>query len=284
MLNFATAIEEFKDPAVQTHLLIEPLSISDLGNISNLQPEGWSSIVEPIAFYCGSPFCFPLKATSDGKLVGTGTAIIHGNTGWLAHIIVDKNFRNAGIGLAITRALIKLIHDKRCETQLLLATALGEPVYKKCGFEVVEEYTFMEGGTLPLLEQSQHVCPYDKSFQQQLLAMDKDVSGETRERLLDLHLPFMHLWIKNGTLSGYYAPTLGDGLIVATSETAGTELMQVRNTTQKMFGLPLSNKHGIGFLKTHGFKEIRKASRMILGKSIAWNPAKIYNRIGGNLG
>lgn len=265
-------------------LSIEPLSISDLGNISNLQPEGWSSIVEPITFYCGSPFCFPLKATTDGKLVGTGTAIIHGNTGWLAHIIVDKNFRNAGIGLAITRALIKLIHEKGCETQLLLATALGEPVYKKCGFEVEEEYIFLEGGKLPVLNRSQNICPYDNTFQQQVFAMDKEVSGETRERLLDLHLPYMHLRIKDGVLSGFYAPTLGEGLIVATSETTGTELMQIRNTTQKMFGLPMSNESAIAFLEKHGFKEIRKASRMILGKSIAWDPGKIYNRIGGNLG
>lgn len=281
---FRIVKEHKKNFPLSLSLTIEPLTTSDLGNVTKLQPEGWSSIIESITFYCDSPFCFPLKATANGKLVGTGTAIIHGTTAWLAHIIVDKTFRNAGIGLAITRALIKLISEKGCETQLLLATALGEPVYKKCGFEVQEQYVFMEGGKLPDPEASLHITAFDKSFRQKLYELDRYVSGEHREKLLDIHIDKTHLWVNDSELRGYYAPTLGDGLIVATDEGAGIELMRLRNSFHSTFCLPVSNVNGIDFLTKHGFQEIRKASRMILGKSIAWKPAKIYSRIGGNLG
>ena len=269
---------------MKNNVIIQALKDDDLPAITNIQPEGWPPVIHSISFYCSSPFCFPLKATIDGKLVGTGTAIIFGQTAWLAHIIVHKDYRNSGIGSAITQSLVTLIRQTPCGTILLIATALGEPIYRKSGFEVQEQYVFMDDGALPATLNSSHILPYDPSFRKQVLELDVKVSGERREVLLAAHWENALMWIDDGTLYGYFLPTLGEGLIVATHPVAAEELMRSRYGTNKMFCLPESNESGVAFLANHGYKVYRKASRMILGKKIAWNGNNIYSRIGGNLG
>lgn len=89
---------------------------------------------------------------------------------------------------------------------------------------------------------------------------------------------------KNGKISGYYLPELGEGLIVADNREAGIELMKLKYSISNKGTLPVENREGIAFLKENGFVETRRAKRMILGKEFLWHPDKIYNRIAGNLG
>jgi hypothetical protein len=60
--------------------------------------------------------------------------------------------------------------------------------------------------------------------------------------------------------------------------------MKLRYVTSQKFCLPINNEVALNFLTQHGFKEERRASRMILGEKIDWDAGKIYSRIGGNLG
>lgn len=214
-----------------------------------------------------------------------GTAIIYGNTAWLAHIIVHKEHRNAGIGTTLTHALIELIHKTPCRTILLIATALGEPVYTKAGFEIDTQYTFLDDGTLPPPSgRANEIKMFDKRYESDLLKLDYRVSGEHREKLFRSHWDAIKICVENGTLKGFYIPTLGEGLIIAEDPGTGFELMKLKYSTSKMFCIPVNNERGINFLTTNGYKEYRKATRMILGKKISWNSGKIYSRIGGNLG
>src|SRR5690242_17103555 len=127
-------------------MIIESLTNEDLPQVSGLQPEGWPSIIPSYQFYLQSSFCFPLKLSVDNQLAGVGTAIVHANTAWLAHIIVDPRQRNKGIGTDITKALIQLAEKYYCRTILLLATTLGEPVYTKLGFRKELDYIFLHNG------------------------------------------------------------------------------------------------------------------------------------------
>ena len=111
------------------------LENGDLNFIAELQPLGWQDIVPTIDFYTKSHFCLPIKVTIDKKIVAIGTAIVHNDIAWLAHIIVHPDNRNQGIGNLITKTLVENLESKRCDTIYLIATALGEPVYKKLGFE-----------------------------------------------------------------------------------------------------------------------------------------------------
>ena len=90
-------------------LHFDTLTPLDREDVKHLQPEGWPDITASIEYYFKSKICFPFKAILNDKVVGIGTAIIHGRTGWLAHIIVDKECRNAGVGTKITQHLIDFV-------------------------------------------------------------------------------------------------------------------------------------------------------------------------------
>jgi hypothetical protein len=269
---------------LKTDIQIESFEPKDLEQISSLQPIDWSDIGPSLKFYCTSDFCFPIKATTGNEMIGIGTAIIYGNTAWLAHIIVNKAYRNAGIGSTITKALIDLVSKTSCKTILLIATALGEPVYKKFGFEVQTTYVFFDEGLIPSPTVSSDIKPFETSYQADILKLDSRVSGEDRAKLIVPHLTDATIFLKDESITGFYIPTLGEGLIIAENPAAGFELMKLRAANQKKFCIPIDNEHGIKVLERHGCKEIRRASRMIYGKKIPFDGTKIYSRIGGNLG
>ncbi|WP_276369689.1 GNAT family N-acetyltransferase [Chryseolinea sp. H1M3-3] len=264
---------------------IEKFLSADLEAVPGLQPEGWPDIFPSIQYYCAADFCFPLKATVNGTTAGMGTAIILGNTAWLAHIIVSPQYRNAGIGTALTKALVELVQHTPCKTILLIATALGEPVYKKLGFEVQTQYVFFDEGALPKPGLDvQEIKPFEKQKEKDLLQLDRRVSGENRKKLLEQHYESCLVFLEDRALKGFYMPTLGEGLVVADTHTAGFELMKYRTAEAKKICIPADNLHGVDLLTNHGFKEVRKASRMVLGEKLEWHGSKIYSRIGGNLG
>lgn len=217
-------------------------------------------------------------------MVGIGTSIVHGRTAWLAHIIVHKDHRNAGIGSALTQALIHLTRKTPARTIMLIATALGEPVYKKLGFETETQYVFMDRGVLPPADSEIEITPFHPRYREELLHLDLQISGEHRERLLHDHLTTTHLVLLGSSLQGFYVPTLGEGLILASDSRAGLALMKLRFAASQKFCLPVKNEVAFNFLTNHGFTEERRASRMILGEKIAWDATKIFSRIGGNLG
>ena len=74
------------------------LTENDIGDVNRLQPQGWKNILPYFYIYIEMPFCFPVKVVVEGKVAGIGTAIIMGTTAWLAHIIVNPDLRNSGIG------------------------------------------------------------------------------------------------------------------------------------------------------------------------------------------
>lgn len=265
-------------------ITIDPLTSEDVEYVGALQPDGWGNILTSIRFYCTAAFCHPLKATIDDKIVGIGTAILHGSTAWLAHIIVHKDYRNAGIGTAITNSLIGLVRKTSCETILLIATPLGEPVYKKLGFDVETQYIFFDNGSLPEPADNVNVVQFHERYRIALMEFDHRVSGEYRQELFTPFLAGSKIFLESNELKGFYLPTLGEGLIISSDPQAGTELMKHRGRMNNLFCIPVDNKHGIHFLEQNGYQKLREASRMILGKKILWDASQIYNRIGGNLG
>jgi hypothetical protein len=266
-------------------LKIEPFTSKDLHVVPALQPDGWPDISTSIQFYCGSDFCHPLKAILNGVVVGIGAAILNANTAWLAHIIVNKDYRNRGIGAFITASLIDLVHKTPCRTIQLVATALGEPVYKKLGFEVDAQYVFFDdSGSLPAIDEKPEIVAFGNGHEEPVFQLDNHVSGEDRKKLLKDHLPHAQVAVEKGVLTGVYFPTLGEGLIEAVTPAAGLAMMKLRALSNKKFCIPANNEAGVNLLTQNGFKEIRKASRMILGDKLVWDGRKIYSRIGGNLG
>ncbi|MEZ4888140.1 MAG: GNAT family N-acetyltransferase [Chitinophagales bacterium] len=264
---------------------IQNLEHNDINFISDLLPIGWEDVLPIIASYTNTKFCFPIKASIDKKIVGIGTAIIHTKTAWLAHIIVHRDYRNQGIGTIITQTLVETSYSKGCETINLLATELGEPIYKKIGFEIETEYLiFRCEGANEAFENSENIVAINGDFKKQILDLDRKVSDENRILLLEPHLSNGFVYLQDNEVKGFYLPNLGHGLIIATTSSAGQELMKLRLKSKDFNAFPIDNLSARELMRQNNFNEFRIEKRMRLGKKRNWQPQNIYAIIGGNLG
>ncbi|MFD0999856.1 GNAT family N-acetyltransferase [Ohtaekwangia kribbensis] len=264
---------------------IEALTSKDLELLHELRPPDWNPLAPVFDFYLRVDFCFPIKYTEHGAIAGIGATIIHQHTAWLAHIIVHNDHRNKGIGGIITKALIDQANKPGIQTVLLLATSLGEPVYRRHGFIKEMDYLFFKTEQDTSFNNGYTISSFEERFTHNLLQLDRDVSGEDRSKLIAPLLKDAKLIVEQNAVQGYYLPTLGDGPVLARNKEAGSALLYFKHTQGiKKAALPEANQHGIEALTSLGLKEYLKGSRMYLGKPLPWQPAKVYNRIGGNFG
>jgi len=253
--------------------------------LKELTPDDWDDIVPAFDFYTKSNFCFPIKVVQDNKIAGIGTSIIHHNIAWLAHIIVLPDNRNQGIGQLITQTLINSLKAKSCDTVYLIATELGAPVYKKLGFVTETEYLFFRDiKPQQNWSTSDNIIPFEENFRKQVEHLDHQVSLENRMFHIEPHLKNSFVYLQDDKVEGYYLPNWGEGLIVANTTLAGVELIKLRLKTKENASFPINNASATAFFYQHNYKEFKSAKRMRLGKKKNWQPTKIYNRIGGNLG
>lgn len=264
----------------------ETIIKSDLEAIGQLKPDDWGDIIPEFEFYLATPFCYPLKIVLEDKLAGVGVAVVFENTAWLAHIIVDKEMRNRGIGARIVAELVDLLNNHSIESCLLTATSLGRPVYEKAGFRTVGEYLFLKRETPWKAEPlDANIVPYKEDWRAQIYDLDQKAAGENRIRLTADFLADSFVYRKQDKITGFYLPELRDGLIVADTPEAGLALMNLKYATVDKAALPSTNTMALAFLKERGFVETGiTAPRMVLGKDIPWRPDMIYGRIGGNFG
>jgi GNAT superfamily N-acetyltransferase len=257
---------------------------SDLDSLSQIQPADWPDIRIPIAFYIEADYCFPFKFEIEGVLVGIGTAILHEKTGWLATIVTHNDYRKQGNGKLITEYLVAFLKEHNCQYIYLIATAQGEPVYSKVGFITESRYEYYKDIDLNELPISEKVKIYKSMYKDAIFELDRSISGENRSQHLETFLHDSFVYIENEKLEGVYFPRLGDGLIVAQTAKAGTELMKKRFQTFSMASFPEENLDAHNFMKVNGYEPVMTHARMHFGKYMPWQAAKLYNRVGGNIG
>ena len=274
---------KIKQRTISHNLKLQPFTSADLPYIFHLQPEGWPSILPSFEFYTANDFCTPIKYVDANKVVAIGSSILHDGTGWLAHIIVDKDFRNQGIGTLITQSLMEHLHKYDVKTMLLIATPLGEPVYHKLGFEKETVYMFLRDGKTvsPSLNL---FSPFQEKHIDNILKLDELISGERRRKLLEPHFANTLVASDNDDITGFFMPTLGEGFIVATTPDIGKQFLMIKHSKTNTTSIPIDNQSAIKFLMENGFVEYRKAVRMWYGEKLSWQPDKLFGRIGGNLG
>lgn len=251
-----------------------PFTSSDLPHLEELQPEGWDNLSPIFDYYLRSDFCHPLKIVIDNETIGTGVSIIHDDVAWLAHIIVHKDHRNKGIGQQVTKHLIDGI-PTHCKTIYLIATDMGEPVYKKLGFVAEADYAFLNKGSFGAFAASENVKLFEEKYQAEILAIDKAASGENRSMHFSGHLQDSSVYVANDKVEGYYLPAFGNGLIVATNPLAGIEMMKLRSKKSDTFILPNDNKTAVNCLIQNNYTLFRIAKRMRLGAERPWQPEYI---------
>ena len=205
---------------------------ADLPKLKGIQPPDWNDITPFYEYYLANNDCKVFKIAEGNELIGTGAVLSHGETAWLAHIIVHPDRRNSGLGNMITSTLIQEAFKMNCKTIYLIATPLGEPVYRKLGFETEGSYTFYKDITIGNHEREDvRIMEYQVSHLDAVLQLDRAVSGEERKSRLLPHLPSLKVFVDSGELKGFFLPGLGEGLIEASDTEAGMALAWLRFRT-----------------------------------------------------
>lgn len=267
--------------------MIRALKTTDLKGLNKISPPDWNFNLEHfIQGYLSTDFFYAFVLIQDDKIVGTGNIFLKESIAWLANIIIDENYRGRGLGFKMTKFLVDFIEKKGCETQLLIATELGEPVYKKIGFEKMTDYQCFDSEI-----DMDYVCPnsirgLEYSDIENAAKLDMEANAENRMHLLENYYKTGFGYFNNeNELLGFYLPDFGRGLVLSRDEQAGIELLKLKHSKKgKRTMLPNDNKVGIDFLEKSGFKKGNKCSRMILGKENKWNPNFIYSYGSGYCG
>ena len=276
---------------MEKRFTIETLLAEDLKYISALTPVGWYDVTPLYEMHLNQDYFFPIKLVIENKVIGVGELIINDKNGWLGNIIVSKDFRSQGLGKKLTKRLIEIAKAKGCESIYLLATPLGKFVYQKLGFQEKGKYLFFEKGEknieLEKNNESENIIPYNEIFKDQIFELDKKAIGEDRSKVLALQVEqsFVYKKPNENNISGFFIPTLGDGVIICNNTIAGFEFLQKRETLgNTRIIVPEECTAIVDFLLQNKYTHFRDATFMYLGKMKTWNPEMVYSRIGGYLG
>jgi GNAT superfamily N-acetyltransferase len=273
---------------------IKPFAESDLTMLAVVQPPGWPDLSPTYRYYLCTPCCKPIAAVEGGLLVGVGSGISLGSTGWLGHIIVHPEHRRRGIGTAIVDHLVGHLHALGIATVSLIATTEGRPLYAGMGFVEHCEYSFYDrqpdssaplrgGGAVDGPDVNSTIVPLAPDDLDSVLGIDAETSGESRWPILEGRLDGAVVIKDDGRVVGYYAPGVGEGVVICVGRAAGASLLAQRPIGQRNVA-PADNVAVRDWYSARGMTEKFRAVRMVLGPPLTWRPENVYSRIGGNLG
>ena len=236
---------------------------------------GWNQTTADWArFLSASPEgCF--VAEYRGDVIGTSATIIYeGRFAWIGMVIVDKQYRGQGIGIALLERAIRFLDSQRVPTMKLDATPQGKPLYEKFGF--ISEYDierWMLNRTV-----KENVLENVPISIEDVLLIDREVFGADRSGLLrSLAQEAPHLTLvdqQEGKITGYSFGRLGSradhmGPWVAHNEDAAERLLNsflLRSSRELIFVDCLRlNPWAIPLVKARGFEFSRPLTRMFRG-------------------
>ncbi len=261
---------------------------SEIQQLQKFPPEDWNlDLPRLFYFHFGNSYFYPAVAEVDGKIAGCGIGIIHGSVSWLGTIIVLPEYRRHGIGQKITGNLIDYCRSKGCTSHLLIASEMGESVYKKLGFKINSTYVFYKRESIVPTHNITNVRAMRPEDFQAVKELDREATGENRFQFIERFLSTGWIYATDASacILGFYLPDLGGRLVIARDANAGLELIKLRFNRGKITAVvPATNTIAREFLTSEGFQEYRTAPRMALGAEIKWQPAMVYNRGAGYCG
>jgi GNAT superfamily N-acetyltransferase len=265
---------------------ISLLKMEDIPLIKDFPPSDWKfNYQQFLNLHLGQSYFYPVVYRCAGEIIGTGNAIINGAIGWLANIIVSESHRNRGIGTVITQHLMDYLKAKKCTTQLLIATELGEPVYRKLGFRKISTYCFFRIETPLEAQDDHHLLKAKKTDIREILNIDRQILADDRAYLITRCYENGWIYKKNERLIGYYLPNMGRGPVVATDTEAGLLLLRLKHSeAERRTAVPEENREAIAYMHKTGFEHFNDCARMILGREVPWQPNRIFSYSHGYCG
>ncbi len=269
---------------------VRPLNSSDVPLLKDFAPREWNTDLSDLfGFLFGQPFFHPLLAEWDGTPAGCANGLWNGNAGWLGNIVVLPEYRGQGIGSALTGHLVSHFQQQGCLSQILIATPLGEPIYRKAGFVTQSTYTFLRraGNAESEPARDQNIRAAGTDDLDAIHSLDREATGEARRSFLEQFITgsWVHQRVGQKQIEGYFLPKLGNGLIIARNAEAGLELLDFKlNQGSNFVVIPTQNRAALEHLTASGFQVQSTAPRMVLGPEMAWHPEMLFSRGSGYCG
>ncbi|HYN70101.1 MAG TPA: GNAT family N-acetyltransferase [Candidatus Eisenbacteria bacterium] len=248
-------------------------------------------------FATSQPECQPVLATVDGEVVGTGVGTANGSVGWVGTIWVAPDRRGAGLGRALTQAVIDRLESAGCESLLLVATVEGRRLYRRMGFELQTRYQILEAPGLSAGEAGIHasvsVRPFEANDLGAMAALDAAATGEDRAHLLrrfaNPSSTKVALDAAGGIRGFVVRAAWGGGATIADSDDVAMAILTARRLTsgptgRVRVGLVADNVHGLAALERAGLHPVWTAPRMIRGAALTWRPDWIWGQFNHALG
>ena len=266
---------------------IRPFKIEDSETVHKLFPEDWGfHFLSFIKMHIKQNYFKTISLIDFEKVFGYGNIFLFGKIGWLGNIVVAEEYRNKGFGTRITVELMEIGKRFGVTAFNLIATELGEFVYKKLGFERELLYEFYDSPESRITFNTSNTVK-DLSIKHIDLITNLDFlsTGEKRGELLKNFLQYSKgLFNRQNELEGFYLKEFGNGLIVSKDNASGIELMKLMINDRKIIVITDKNIPAKEFLLSTGYKMKKSAPRMILGEKYRWKPENIFSRASGYLG
>ena len=124
-------------------LLITPCRPEHFSTISNYFPQEWNfDFRKFISINHNRNYFRGFSLLDGGESIGFGNLMGFGTVCWIGNIVISEKHRKKGYGTQITRSLIQKGRELGANTFNLVATELGESIYRKLGFETECMYEF----------------------------------------------------------------------------------------------------------------------------------------------
>jgi GNAT superfamily N-acetyltransferase len=147
--------------------------------------------------------CF--GAIKDGRLVGTTTTTTYGSDlTWIGMVLVDPQHRRQGIAAQLMKVALDYLKGK-VTTIKLDATALGQPVYEKFGFEVeslIERWSGVANSS-DSNTPGETVVDRDELFALDQLAFNANRSKLLAELMINAPVSPVVVRAADGSINGY---------------------------------------------------------------------------------
>jgi ribosomal protein S18 acetylase RimI-like enzyme len=221
-------------------------------------------------------------AEAGDALAGVAAGAVFAATGWVGGVAVVPAHRRAGLGGALTEAIVDFLEGRGVATVLLHATALGRPVYERLGFVPETAYLTLAGPASPPGPRDPAVRAGRATDLPAVLDLDLAATGEDRRRLLTALWPAGGLVAeRDGRPAGYHlaSPWRNGGATIAADPAAGLALLEAVRAApgdELAVSVPVANTLAVRSLQSAGFTERYRTIRMHRGPRVPWNPAALF--------
>jgi GNAT superfamily N-acetyltransferase len=225
----------------------------------------------------GGEGCF--VAELDGTAVGTTTTCIFDSVAWIAMVLVDVEARRQGVGSALLRHALAFLDEKGIATIRLDATAAGQAVYEKLGFEAEYSLTRYEG-IASRAKTECHTVEATAAMLPELIELNRRMTGTNRATLLSRLFEdapgSMRVVRTPDRLEGFITSRPGAnatqiGPCIATAQAGPVLLAEAldRCAGQRVFvDVPSDHIRAVQTMEANGLKAQRHLLRMYRGEPI----------------